>query len=351
MRARLAATVLFCLLLAGCSSHETKFEERVPAAPMTAASTAELVQAAARVVLLYRDEAEGLPAAALASLTQASAIAFRASGVPGLRKQSVRYADLLLESRPQGARDGGFSGFGTPDLADAATTAMAVDALIDASTVTGRAQYRAAAVAGAKALTRPSLGLTRSPAGVLIRDPKRRGGRANVALTAQVAGALHRAASVGAPTATVSRQLFGSVAKAQEGLGRWYAYVGTRQPMDLRSWTTTLLAIAKYQQSPVEGIADAGVPALFGTGFTGNGVPKSESLPDPTGRGAASAISLFDAFPQNPFYARLTTQRALGQRRADGTMARASRDDVQVQALYALGFARRALTTGSSRKP
>lgn len=346
----LAVTIGLTLLLlaAGCSSHEAKFEDRVPPRAVPAP---ELVEAAARISQRYRSHADYLAADALAPLTQATAVAFQASGAPRLRTLTRRYADILLEAQLQRQRGSPFFGSERPGRADAAITAEAVDALTDAYIATRDVRYRDAAVAGARALESASLGVERVRGGLMLRESARRGSGLSVALTAKVAHALRRAADpfIGAPTAETANEMLDAVARAQESRGRWFAFVGREVPMTMESWSTTLLALASVEgQSPVDGIADAGIPALFEAGFTTIGEPDLRALPDPDGYGPGLAISAFDAFEEDPTYARLATRRALERRRDDGTVVGADRDDARAQAIYALGFARRALSARSA---
>lgn len=345
-------TVTICavaaLVVAGCSSHDEKFEDRVPPPPVKSASAEELAASAATIVLRFRGDVDRLPADALAPLTQASALAFRASGAPGLRAVTRQYADGLLRARLPTSRARAFYGRERPDSADAAITARAVDALVDAFLATHEPRYRRAAASGAAALTSPSLGLRRARGGAVFRDPPRRGNRRSVALSAEVARALRRASDplIGARTAAVADDLLGGVVRAQEGLGRWYAFLGTRTPMTLEQWSTTLLAVATSPaKGPAGGVAGAGIPALFGTGFSQQGAPNPQALPDPSGRGAPLAISAFDAFPAEPKYALLVTQRTLERLRKDGTVDSAGARNAELQALYATGLARRSLSS------
>ena len=348
MRALATTTIMLtALILAGCSSHEGEFEDRVPPPPDRSGTAAELADAAAQIVLLYRDDIDVLAADALAPLTQASALTFRATGAPGMLITTRRYADVLLRARVPRARGQAFFGSERPNRADAAITARSVDALIDAFLATRDERYREAAISGATALASPSLGMIGAPGGLVLRDPWRRGRGRNVALTAEGARALRRAADplMGAPTMQTSDALLAAVEDAQQGLGRWFAFLGKRVPMDMESWATTLFSIASLRgESPVQGIAGAGIPALFRTGFTTTGKPNLRALPDGRGRGVALAISAFDAFTANPTYARLVTARVLESRREDGTVLRVARDDAQGQALYAAALARRSLS-------
>lgn len=335
------------LVLAGCSSHEPRYEDRVPPSPKPA-STRDLVDAAGRIAERYRRDAGRLPADALAPLTQASAIGFRVSGAPGLRMLTSHYADMLLASQLERRGGSPFFGAASPNRADAAITADSVDALVDAYVATRDPRYRQAAIEGATALKQPSLGLTPARGGLMMRVSSRGTQHLSVALTAQVARVLDRVGDpfIGGAATDTRNQLLRAVARAQQGLGRWYAFVGSEVPMNMEQWAMTLLSVASVDgRSPVAGIAASGITALFDAGFTPTGEPDLGAVHDRDGYGSGLAISTFDAYADAPRYALLVTQRALERRREDGTVMTVSRDDARVQGVYAVGFARRALSS------
>jgi hypothetical protein len=168
----------------------------------------------------------------------------------------------------------------------------------------------------------------------------------SIALSAQVALALALASQpqIGAATSGHAILIERMLQRAQVALGRWYAFLGTKTPMDLEPWSTTLLTLASLTRSPsAQGMAGGGVPALWHAAFDARGGPNLAAVADPSRRGQAVAMSTFAAFQGDPALGHIEAQHIYERRRADGTIDAASASDASIQALYAIGLAREAL--------
>lgn len=335
--------VLVCLVLAGCSSHERRYEGDVPAGPQREdpIGADRYAAAAGTIVLHYRDSAEVLSTTDLAYLTEAAAVTYRATSAPGVRLAATRYADLLVSARRK-TKAGIAFGSGTGDGVDPATTALAVNGLVQAYKVTGSQRYRTVAAKAAKTLASPSLG-TRPGAGGLVVGAA--GRPAVVALTALVSRALRQAGGEGidAGTTPAANRMEAAISKAEIAGGHWYADFSGKVPMDMEQWAMTLLSEVTSRNPRATQVAFSGVPAFGRAAFDRDGDPRLKTLPDDSGRGTALALSVFiglDPTHLGPVVA----ERAFASRRQDGTVDRAPATAADVQALYAIGFAGRSLT-------
>jgi len=345
---------LAALLLAGCSSHERRFESLVPPRTKSPPGAEEEDAVALQLIRRYRPVARRLPAETLASLTQASAILYYATPTTELHDSVGRFADALLGSRLRPGyewrEDAG------PPRSDPGVTALAGTALIDAYLATRRQRYRSGVLSFVKAVRSRRLGWTRTRQGFAVRTPGTPR-TLNIALTGQViqfldhfGRALDRPRS-GHPTAgsqpgqdrlppgrLAARRGIDWIRSAQPAVGRWYAAVLTRRPRIGREWATTLLALAVIGGGRASGILGPGVPAIWRAMFRANGHPRRGTTS--SREGLALALSVFEEWSDRR-YARRAFASALRTRRRDGSTSFAPARDSVTQAYFALSLARR----------
>lgn len=328
--------------LAGCSSHEERFESQVPPPPSRAVTSERLGEAAAELALARRDDLERLPADAIAPLAQAAAISFRATGAPGMRNLARSYAEVLLDARVPVGDGIAFFGSERPGVADPAVTALAADALVDVYVATREQRFRGALLAAVDALRTRRLGWRARGEVAGVTLPGEEG--IDIAATAAAARVLQRASDpiVGAPSRADARRALSLVKAEQVALGRWYARAGSETPMSLQEWATTLFVLAEAGDEEAVGAVGGGFPAMFDLAFTAEGSPEPDGLSDPDGGGAAWAISAAAAFADTGYLERLAGS-ALEKRRPDGSVGWAPAEAHTAQARFALGFARAAL--------
>ncbi|MGH2899180.1 MAG: hypothetical protein ACRDMZ_10945, partial [Solirubrobacteraceae bacterium] len=276
MRLILAAGVLlFTLLLAGCSSHEAKFDgtapPRLPALDSVRLTTDRLIARPAPAIV-------SLPADALAALTQAAALHAETTGGAGLRTLTTRYADALLRARIHAGGDSGLPAGARADRIDPGTTLRAGLALAEAYRVTRTARYAAAVRGLARTVSTPPFGLLALRRGLVMRETQP-GRRRSIALTALAAAFMTAADPFdGRRLRTYASGALRTVADQQPAVGRWYAYVGTRQPMSLEQWGTTLAALARVPADEAQSIVATGVAAMNENAFLADGVVRAGAL-------------------------------------------------------------------------
>jgi hypothetical protein len=282
-----------------------------------------------------------LSSAALAPLTEAAAIVFRLTGSTDAHALVEQFAGALLRARASSGGVSGFFGASSGSVPQAQATAAAGLALVEAYAVTRNPTYRDAALAAAVDVTNPALGWVSSAKEHGVRE--RPGGPGvNVALTADAALLLKRAAALGdVGLLAQSRAALRTVYSSQAAVGRWYAFVGSHQPMDLSEWGTTLFDLLADGSKESLGIAGGGVPALYDTSFTARGQLMKNSLTDSQPGGVALALRALAAYP-DPGLSETAFAALVDLRRHDGTISLARASDTVSQADFALAFAQKA---------
>jgi hypothetical protein len=337
---------LACALFAtGCTTHEARFERDVPPRPSNgAADSRRSADAATKLIRRYQAKAISLPTESLAALAQAAALVFETTRAPSMKATAEQFAATLLETRVPVAGDQAFfssTSRGQPDL-DATTDAGS--ALIEVFRVTEDRRYLAAAQSAARAVTSRRMGWVVTKEGFAVRAPGTHS-LYSIPLTADAALFLKRTASAGGPPASAdqAKSAFHFIDLNQAAVGRWYLNVGAITPMTLRPWASTLLALASTRTAEDQGIVGGGAPGLWAEAFTDSGSPRRTPLVDTRGLGVALSLRLFQRFAGAQRDADLAYRSILDDRRADGTVRVARRDDTIAQATYALAFAERAL--------
>jgi hypothetical protein len=292
----------------------------------------------------YKAKTISLPTESLAALAQAAALLFEANGAPGMKAAAHEFADTLLEARVPVADGQAFfssSSRGQPDLGATTDTG---NALIDVFRVTEDQRYLAAAQSAARAVTSQRMGWVATKKGFAVKTPGAHSLH-NIPLTADVALFLKRAASAGGAPASADQaeSAFHFIDLNQAAVGRWYLNVGANTPMTLRTWASTLLALASTRNPDRQGIVGGGAPELWSEAFRDSGSPRRTPLVDMRGLGVALSLGLFQRFAGTRRDADLAYRSILDDRRADGTFRVARPDDTIAQATYALAFADRAL--------
>lgn len=327
------------LLLTGCSSHEPIFENtappRLPSIEAVRAATDILVSTPTRTIV-------SSPPAPLAALTLATASYFQATRGAPVRALTKRYADALLDGRIVVRGNQGFYAESNIRKIDPVTTLRAGLALVDAYGATGDSRYAVAVRGLVRTAFSSSFGLQRYANGYVMRTPGT--GRRSIALTA-LAAAFARAADplVSASLREYSDGALRTVTGNQAALARWYAFVGTREPMSLEQWGLTLTSLARFPAQETQSILAAGVPAIYGVSFLPDGTVRPGDLTVQL-KGRAIAMQALASGAQQPFIARVFE-------RAERTFAKAGEDggsDDSLQAELALAFAiwYRQLTPG-----
>ena len=329
---RLTVVVAGCasaLLLGACSSHEPVFEStappRLPSIEAVRATTDNLVATQAATIV-------SSPPASLAALTLATASYFQAAREATVRALTKRYADALLDGRIIVRGQPGFYSSNLRKI-DPATTLRAGLALVDAYGATGEPRYRAAVRGLVRTALSSSFGLQRYANGYVMRTPGT--GRRSIALTA-LAAAFARAADplVPASLREYSDGALRTVTGNQAALARWYAFIGTREPMSLEQWGLTLTSLARLPAQEAQSILAAGVPAIHGVSFLPDGTVRPGDLTVQL-KGRAIAMQALASGAQQPFTASVFE-------RAERTFANAKDDggsDDSLQAELALAFA------------
>jgi hypothetical protein len=328
------------ILVVGCSSHDKRFEGRVPPPPNQTSEGRQSAAAALELIGRYAPQADSLPTETLIPLVEASAIAFLATAAPGARRLTITFSERILAAQiPVG--DGiGFYGSTAHALADPLTTASAGLALIDAFAATDRGRYREAALEAASALHAERFGWRRqgAVAGLVLR----RGDDFNVAATAQAAAFFaHAASDLGAPTADDSRRGFQLVLDNQAALGNWFAQVGKSRPQSLTQWATTLNALLIAPTRERMGVAGGGIPKLWKAAFSASGTPIPTPLVTGSVSGSARSLSLVAGYADQS-YATRGLDAALGKTRKSHQTAGSTFDDSESQAYLALALAQHA---------
>ena len=324
------ATVLPAVAFAiGCNTHEERFEK---GAPPRQADRATLRNISTALVTRPRAEIEGLAPEELAALVRAATAHFEASSAPGMRQLLRRYADALLGAQvtipPEGI---GFYGRGRPSAVSQVTTLRAGLALLDCYRVTREPRYRRAIRGVARGVTSPAFGWTQTRTGYVIRSGGSR--RPSVALSALAAAFLHRAARLGTGTRLQADGALGAIESAQAAVGRWYAFIGSKTPMTLEQWATTLGALTEIDDDTARGILGAGVPALASAAFAANGALREGPYTE-NRVAVGSTMRVFANYPdERP--GRPALFKILESARRDGTVALAKAGDVYAQAMFA----------------
>jgi hypothetical protein len=299
---------------------------------------------ATRLIQLYQGNRLSLSTEALAALAQAAALMFDSSGAPGMKAAAHDFAEGLLDARVRVGPDQAFFGSTSRGHPDLEATTDAGNALIDVFRVTNDERYLLAAQSAARAVASQGMGWTRTGKGFAVRiqgTPR----LYSIPSTAAAALFLKRAANAGAGrrSATEATSAFHFIDVHQAAVGRWYLNVGAKTPMTLRTWATTLLALASTRAVDHQGIVGGGVPGLWSAAFSPSGTPIHSPLLDKRGLGVALSLRLFQRFAGTASDAHLAYRSILDNRRPDGTIEEARPDDDIAQADYALAFAERAL--------
>ena len=325
---------------AGCSTHEEKFEKDAPARP---ADTAALTSASSKLVTAPQRDIATLPPEALVALTQATATLFDATGAPGMRDLARRYAGYLLRAQlPTGEGGVGFYSAARPQAIDPDLSIRAGLALIDAYEATQEPSLRDVIDRLTGTVTSAPFGWVPFRGGAGLVDTNAGGRRVIVARTALASALLSRAASaMHTSTRQEAAQAFRTVDGGQAAVGRWYAYLPSRSPMNLRTWATTLGALERMTGRAAEGILGGGVPGLYTAAFTSNGRLKNNALTKGDATGIALSYGVLARYADAK-YASAAFRELLSEFRQDGTARYAPADDFESQALFADAMAAEA---------
>jgi hypothetical protein len=333
---RLLTILMLAIALAGCSSHDERFEDRVPPRPTDpSADGREMAAAAVGVLKRYRNDTDLLTADALAPLARGAAVTFQAGGAPGVRSLTRHYADALLAARVSVGPAQGFFGAMSPGEADPAATSAAGIALIEAFTATGDERYRRAAGSAATAVRSGALGWRSGPRGTGVQAD----GGLDIALTAQAAEFLDRAADeLDVDSADDADLAFETVLENQAALGNWFAAVNSDQPQSIAEWAISLNALLASPDDEGErvGVAGGGVPKLTSAVFGSSGEPEEEAFV-----GVALAMVTLALSPDQTDAVRVLGRAAESQRE-DGTVGSLDPRDPVAQSYAALAFSLRA---------
>jgi hypothetical protein len=334
------AALSVCTVLGACSTHRRDLESQAP--PRGAPSQSEPDAARIAMTLLRNQAARSDLASseAVAPLTEAACILFRKTGSARAYNLVELLASTLIASQVSRGGVSGFFGKSTHSLPSAAATAAAGLALAEAYAVTRQPTYREAVLAAAADITNPALGWISSASGVGVRLPHRTAGP-NIALTANAAILLKRAAALGdAEAAVKSEAALRTIYSSQAAVGRWYADVGGHLPMSLDEWGATLFDLIADGSRESLGILGGGVSAIYANAFGAEGEILNNIQTAGKPRGVAIALRALAAYEVPSLADRVFANVGKLVRR-DGTVSLASSDDAESQADFALAFAQR----------
>ena len=335
-------TVLFLVSAAGCSTHESKYEQDAPPRP---ADTGELTSAANRLVSAPQDDLASLSPEALASLTQAAAAQFKATGAPGMRDLAKRYGTALLGAKLTTEQGVGFYSAARPLVVDREFTLRAGLALADAYEITADPAMRSTIVQLTDTVTSPQFGWEAYKGGAGVTDGTQRGPSISVANTALAAAFLSRAATVAdTPTRNLAVEALRSLDRGQAAVGRWYSHLPSGTPMNLRQWATTLRSLELMDNRLAQGILGGGVPGLYDGVFESKGRLAKNPLTRDDHTGVALSYAVLAGYGDR----RLSTPAIVAvmkDLREDGTVRQAPQRDIESQALYATAMAVEVATT------
>jgi hypothetical protein len=335
MRRSAPLILVVLLVLAGCSSHEERFEHNAPPPPAFT-QDADLSVATGALLTSLERQLTVLPPDALAPLTSAAALSFKSSGSPLTLRLARLYGNTLIGARVGGAFFSRESG-GRPDPE---MTAVAGMAMLDAYSVTRDERFATAARRAAGAMTTSRLGWVQDGPSASVREraaPR----RPAVALTALAFLLLGRAANeLQMPTAKEARSALLTLSDSQAAVGRWYAYTdGTHPPMRLDQWGQTLLALTALPWKTAQGIAGAGVPAMFQEAFHPSGRLREGTFTHEPGKSGGIALAVLAQAGGGP--ADRAFQHAPNLIDDRGTVKGVSSSDFTARAWYAVALARR----------
>jgi hypothetical protein len=339
--ARLGALVL-AFVLAGCSTHEFRYEGGVPPEPLT---SKQRVDTAHEIVttLLRRLAPPGrrLAPAAAAPLAEAALLDAQATRSPSSRRAYERLASSLLRNRIPVGIGLAYPG---PDgrTPDPLVTIEVTRSLLYFDKVDPGPRWRPAAARAIQAIVTPRMGWTRRRDGYAIRQPGARR-RYDIALTADAGLVLSQIATVGGgPLAKhYSDSALGVVRQAQVSPGRWHKSLGGNGPMPVAERALTLFALHALPSKPDQDVTLRALPDLFTEAFESWGQPRTSPLVGKRGIGGVLALRTLYLDPgRSP--SEHVTRWYVEHRRADGTFEDAAADDATTQAYFALAFAMRA---------
>jgi hypothetical protein len=373
-----------CLLatliaLAGCSTHERRFEADVPpqdTGPVAQDLTAHEINVdhvmTRSLLRRFAPQRPQLPTVALATFARAAALGYIGQrdlpkrDVDGLRDQARAFADALIRRAvPMKSGKGYPSAAGAPPNPRA--TALAANALVDVFLATGTPRYAREVGLACGALVAlddnwpPDGGHPVS--GTTLGSPRyaiAAGGGFDLAATAAAAQALQRASSVDISSGStgidperprhkelaVEHGLGGSaarlVAAAMSG-DPTFPVVAPAAPGP--GQTTFILSDAYYSPDPaMKAVAAAQGAGLVRSVFRRNGSPRPGTRP----LIAALALSAIDPQAKGPVR---PLEWVVRHNRPDQTVARASSGDAVSQAWVALALARRVYFLGRGASP
>jgi hypothetical protein len=333
--------LLAALIVAGCSTHEVRFEGAVPPEPLT---TTQRIDTAHEIVatLLERFAAPGkrlLPSAA-APLGEAALLDAQATRSTKSFQTFRRLASSLLRGRIAvgiGLAYPGADGR-TPD---SLVTAEVARTLLYFDHVTPTPPWRQAAARAVQAMVTPRLGWTRLRDGYAVREPDAKR-RFSIARTADAGLVLAKIADVGGgPLAErYARSAMNVVRRAQTSPAEWHKALGTNAPMPVAERALTLFSLYSRPSKADQDLVLAAIPSVFEQAFHSWGEPRSGPLMGRRGIGAALALRALHLQP-GTYPAEHVTRWFVTHRRADGTFEAAASTDATAQAYFALAFAMR----------
>lgn len=334
------AALLLVVTVAGCRTHEERFEKgTVPRDPDVSA----LTSAANPLIVGPQQQLASLSPEALVALTEAAAAQFGATGAPGMRDLTRRYARYLLRAQLPSGDGIGFYSAASPTEVDPELSLRAGLALLDAHRATQDPALRGIIDRLIVTVTSAPFGWLPYRGGMAVRATRVDGRPVNVAWTALAAALLSRAAAeLGVPRQRDADAALRTVEGAQAAVGRWYALVPSRSAMSLWQWAQTLSGLQHLGGPTADGILGAGVPALHAAAFAGGGRPATNELTADRPRALAQSYVVLGRYPDRSLGSSAFV-RLLGRLREDGTVRNAPAGDVETQAVYATALAREAV--------